>query len=79
MNSEAESYLLCATGDGVVVDRDAGGIEDENDAEMNCTDRNVEKRHQNSGIKANDCEFIFGFWLLTLFGVFSLFKVTQQN
>ena len=73
MNSEANSSLLCATGDGVVGDRDVGGTEDGSDAEMNCTDSTIEKQRQNSGIKANDCEFIFGFWLLTLFGALSLF------
>ena len=73
MNSEADSYLLCATGDGVSGDRDVGGAEDWNDAEMNCTNSTVEKKRQNSGVKANDCEFIFGFWLLTLFGALSLF------
>ena len=74
MKSEANSYLLCATTwDGVVGDRDAGGTENGSDTEMNCTNSTVEKRHQNSGIKANDCEFIVGFWLLTLFGALSLF------
>ena len=43
MNSEANSYLLCATGDGVVGDRDAGGTEDGSDAEMNCTNSTAEK------------------------------------
>ena len=43
MNSEADSYLLCATGDIRADGRDAGKTEDGSDAEMNCTDSTVEK------------------------------------